>query len=182
MLLSSSNCAPLLLESWPVVPFWPKCGDAGAGVRHIHDETVSPRTGGCLHTRIWRELQKYGSQGWEADCAQETQDCGNLDCSQLCSGVAKSRRPRHECITFDSRSIMAVTGGRRLRPEGSPDCVAPWFLAACPHDAIMAWTTPAGLWRRVTAYGWADVCCCMPRAEAPGPQGVPKGAHGSFMA
>ena len=38
MLLSSSNCAPLLLESWLVGALWPKRGSRGAGVRHIQAE------------------------------------------------------------------------------------------------------------------------------------------------
>ena len=44
------------------------------------------------------------------------------------------------------------------------------------HDAMMAWTTLAGLWRRVTAYGWA-MCVC-PEHKRRAPKVFPRGPMG----
>lgn len=133
MLLSSSNCAPLLLENWLVVALWPKKAATQAwACGHVRMNPVTPSAGGLsLHHRIWRQTQGHGSLG-----------CGS-----------------------------------RLRPEGSLDCVAPWFPAACPHDAMMAWTTPAG---RCCVSGpmAGDVCCVPFEQKRRAPKVFPRGPMG----
>ena len=184
MLLSSSNCAPLLLENWLVVALWPKKAATQAWpCGHVRMNPVTPSAGGLsLHHRIWRQTQGHGKPRVRKpialrrhkitatsavdSCVWESQGHGNLATGALRSTVAQS---------WLSRVRKQIAPGRLSRLCGS---VVPGGM---PHDAMTAWTTPAG--RCCVSGPMAGEVYCVPlEQKRRAPQGVPKGAHGSFMA